>query len=666
MRKAYMTTGLFFLCLLFTIFYSTAVIAADSKIEKVDLGSIQVTAHQLAVQPVKLYRDQILTVFPSDLSDILAQFPGVISGNSGARNEPALYVHGFDTKHLPLYVDGIPVSIPYDGYTDLGRFLLHGIASVELCPGFSSLLLGPNAFAGALNLQRCIPVKPVSLEIGSSSRVDSSGKFAQWQGWLQAALRRQKWYLQLEAGYINRDHVRLADDFQPVAAEDGGERNRSYREDGQLSVTAGFTPNATDEYRLTLIRQRGSKGIPVYAGPYTNDVRIRYWDTPAWDKDSLYLLTKTALTESLRLETRFWYDNFKNTFVSYDDDSYTTISAGYAFTSYYDDYTAGGATRVIYTDGNGYHLAGSIQAMRQSHRSHNAGDPELENSDWLLHAAVEGKMPLGKQLNLSGGFAGSLVVPDLAQDWDSVNSTVTNFATSVAGGVDGQLILNWKITENHAAAFKLGHRTRLPTMKDRYSYRLGKALPNPGLDPERVWRGALSYQGKPHRNLKISVETYLDDARDFVQEVDVTASEYQLQNTGRVVFYGGSILLNWTPLPWFGVQLHGGALNWWREADQISVVGRSHWEAGWQLHFAPVQKLRLLVTGRLIDERTSSDDATRKTERAVVWDSSVSWNIDFGLRVQCSVRNIGDKLFAFDEGYPMPGREYALEAVWKY
>jgi outer membrane receptor protein involved in Fe transport len=30
------------------------------------------------------------------------------------------------------------------------------------------------------------------------------------------------------------------------------------------------------------------------------------------------------------------------------------------------------------------------------------------------------------------------------------------------------------------------HKTRFPTIKDRYSYKAGRAIPNPALDPEQV------------------------------------------------------------------------------------------------------------------------------------------------------------------------------------
>ena len=87
--------------------------------------------------------------------------PGVeIQHIAGNRNEAAFMIRGFSSNgQVPLYLDGIPIYVPYDGYIDMNRFVTSDIAEIQVARGFSSLLLGPNALGGAVNLVTREPLK---------------------------------------------------------------------------------------------------------------------------------------------------------------------------------------------------------------------------------------------------------------------------------------------------------------------------------------------------------------------------------------------------------------------------------------------------------------------------------------------------------------------------
>ncbi len=64
-----------------------------------------------------------------------------------------MVARGFtDSRPSALYVDGIPISVPYDGYVDFNRFLTSDVAEVQVARGYSSPLLGPNALGGSINM----------------------------------------------------------------------------------------------------------------------------------------------------------------------------------------------------------------------------------------------------------------------------------------------------------------------------------------------------------------------------------------------------------------------------------------------------------------------------------------------------------------------------------
>jgi iron complex outermembrane receptor protein len=70
-----------------------------------------------------------------------------------------------------------------------------------------------------------------------------------------------------------------------------------------------------------------------------------------------------------------YYDTFVNSLFSYDDTTYTKQSKGYAFQSFYDDYTLGGNAEfeLRALSNNIFRL--NVQYKRDVHREHDLGEP---------------------------------------------------------------------------------------------------------------------------------------------------------------------------------------------------------------------------------------------------------------------------------------------------
>src|SRR5215467_961398 len=86
---------------------------------------------------------------------------GVQSGSTGGpRNERLFFVRGFDRFQSPLYVDGIRVYLPADNRVDLGFFNTANLAQIQIQKGYVSVLSGPGAMGGAINLVTRKPTQP--------------------------------------------------------------------------------------------------------------------------------------------------------------------------------------------------------------------------------------------------------------------------------------------------------------------------------------------------------------------------------------------------------------------------------------------------------------------------------------------------------------------------
>ena len=101
------------------------------------------------------------------LPEALNLISGVNIQQSGARNEQMIMMRGFDVKHAPLYIDGIPIAVPYDGYVDYSRFTTFDLSEIDVSKGFASVLLGANTFAGAINMVTKKPTKEFEGEVGA-------------------------------------------------------------------------------------------------------------------------------------------------------------------------------------------------------------------------------------------------------------------------------------------------------------------------------------------------------------------------------------------------------------------------------------------------------------------------------------------------------------------
>src|ERR1700689_2522540 len=142
-----------------------------------NLGQVEVdvTASIADTSPVTVGIDQtqIANLNLTNAAQALDYLPGVsIQHLSANRNEAGIMVRGFSTRgQVPLYIDGIPISVPYDGYVDFNRFLTSDIAEVQVARGYASPLLGPNAGGGSVNMVTEEPVKKFDADalIGTGS-----------------------------------------------------------------------------------------------------------------------------------------------------------------------------------------------------------------------------------------------------------------------------------------------------------------------------------------------------------------------------------------------------------------------------------------------------------------------------------------------------------------
>jgi iron complex outermembrane recepter protein len=581
---------------------------------------------------------------------------GVTLSTTGARNEGTLFVRGLDIKHVPIFLDGIPIYVPYDGYPDLNRFTTFDLSELVLSKGFTSVLYGPNTMGGAINM---VSRKPERALDGDASV--GYGLNNELRNFLNLGTRQTHWYLQGGASYTQRDDFRLPD-HHPAAADqdDDGARDHSYRRDSRVSLKAGYTPNPDDEYTLGLVYQHGKKGVPPYAGTDTRTTP-RYWQWPYWDTAGAFITTRTKLGSKSYVKVRAYYDVFRNSLDSYDDATYTTVSKPYAFKSHYDDYTLGASAEAGTTWLPRQQVKLAVHYKSDVHREQNDGSPKLHFQDDLASVGLEDTVTITDRLVVIAGVSEDVVHTGQAENMDA-QKVVTEFPHKSTSAFNPQAGLFYSLGAPGTVRLSVARKSRLPSIKDRYSYRLGSALPNPDLDPERSTNCELGFSGRPVSRLKVNVAAFYDRVSDYVLLVTVpdpvTAGKTttQNQNIGRVDILGAEGEAEVTV---HRVLQLGGTYTFTRaknktNSDRLTGIPR-HRATGF-VRLVPVPGLSVLADGEYDSSRFSSSDGVQVAGSYLVASARARYELPSRLSAQIELRNLFDRNYALQEGYPEPGR----------
>lgn len=598
----------------------------------------------------------------ANVADAAALAPGVTLARIGGRNEAAAYVRGFDTRQVPLFIDGIPVYVPYDGNVDMGRFGTFDVAELSISKGYSPVVYGPNTLGGAINVVSRRPTRPEEFTAQAGA---FSG--AGYEGALRGGLLRDEGYAQAGVSYRERDHFRTADDFEPTATEDGGRRDNSDTRDLQVGAKMGWTPgDQGDEFAVGFVRQDSEKGVPVYAGTDTN-VAPRYWRYAEWVKNSVYAVGNKTIGQTGYLKPRVYYDTYENTLEAYDDATYTTQNKKSSWTSIYDDYTFGGSVEGGAAVGERNHLRGAAHYKQDVHREHNAGSPTSTYKDETWAVGAEDRVSLTEKLALA---VGADYAARNSLEADDPN-TREDFGGNDNEAVNPQAGLFYAVTGGTFRA-TVARKTRFPTLKDRYSYRLGKALANPDLDPEVALHYEIGYEGRILNNLDGRLSGFYSRLDDTIQQVDRVARDdegawlYQLRNVGESESGGAEAGLAWTVVPgWKAgfdyMYLHRRNL----ENPEIKLTDSPEHNLKMYVEWKACSRLTLVPNVEFNSSRYSSSTGTKADG---FWlgnlDAQVALPRGFGLNA--GIRNIFDENYELNEGYPEEGRNAYVSVQYQF
>lgn len=624
------------------------------------LGRVDVTVTAPAPPPgvTVLSGSDARTFDRATLADLLTLAPGITSAAVGPRTEETIYLRGFDLRQTPLYIDGVPVYVPYDGYVDLARFLTADVAEVRVSRGLTSGLYGPNTLGGAINVVSRRPTGPFeaigAANFGSGERRELN---------LHAGTRAARWYATGGIARLQRDTYPLSSDFTATALQDDGDRLNAYARDTKGTATIGYAAEGGTELALRLVRQRGEKGNPTYAG---NDpvVRPRFWQWPEWNKDSVYAIGNVPFGANAAgwLRVRGYYDTFVNGLFSYDDATYTTQARPSSFRSHYDDYTVGTTIEAGWRISPRVTVRGTGHVKQDNHKEHNEGEPWRRIEDRVLSGGVEGTVLLSSRWTLVTGVSADQQRTQRAEDYQ--NGVVSEFPHGRSDGVNPQAAVSYAFADGSRFHFGASRKTRLPSIKDRYSYRMGQAVPNADLRAERATSVEAGYEALLAARARASVTGFYIDVDDLVQRFYLQPNLYQLRNVGRVAHSGVEAELRGG----MGRGMEAGVSYSFLHRDSksepaVALLDTPSHKVTASLVAAPfASRLQRALTIAAIVSRESrrnvqNDGGTfRRLDGFTRMDLKASWHVHQTTSVEVGASNAFDANYQLADGYPEPGR----------
>lgn len=618
--------------------------------------TVPVTDHKDAMDlaSTRVDKQQMLTFNRDTLGGSLDLLPGV-NLSTNQRNEQIMFVRGQDARSVPLYLDGIPFSLPFEGQGDFGRLTTFNLAEVQVAKGFSSVSYGANTLGGAVNL---VTRRPENAFDGDASlgAWDGQGRKAT----VDTGARWARGYVQVDGSYVHAGDFRMSSDFTPTPRENGGARDYSDFTNKVGGVKLGFTPNAQDEYVLGFLDQSIEKGQPI-----ATDLSLpaRYWKWPGTDKKSLYFTSNTALGAKSYVRFRAYHTGYTSTTFAYTDTTFTKLDTTPKNLSatgrrYYDDFAQGGILEFGTLALPSNSLRATVQTRTDVHREDDGTNHWKSYQDDLQSIGLEDSITLGERWSMALGAGYDRLNPktsDVLKLGESKHFT------------NGQVGLFWRVAPSVQLYASSAQKDRFASLKDRYS--LGQNfLQNPDLKPERALNNEVGAKIALASVWEFEAAVFQSEVRDLIQQVTLgtgNKAQSQNQNVGRVRNSGFEMAAAFKP----SGPLQAGLTYMYLDRTNLSdptikLQGTPRNRLFGYLKLQPGTSCYLIAS--VSNQDTLWDTNSMRVPGFATTSLTAGWQVNTHLSFDGGFNNVLDRNYVLQTGFPMPGRTWFINARYRF
>lgn len=437
--------------------------------------------------------------------------PTSLSANG--KQEMLASLRGFDPRDVVVLVDGIPVYEPYFRVIDLRQIPVGDIAKIQVFKGPTSVLYGPNALGGVINI--------VTKRGGGPARghVDAGyGDVETYRG--NAAVRGGAGGLEyfLAPGFDKSRGFPLSGDFGEARNQEPGLRVNSDYRDFYLSGKAGY--------------YRGANGLSLSANHYEFDGGVPFsmeaiepstlW-RKFWRKTGAALYGELSPAAFLYLRGNAFYTRFYNTITTDTDKTMSAVIDDGRGVSTYDN------------DVFGYHLlpeflfgpAGTL-TLSLLYKQDRVDIQEENGAKWYEYGA-ETYSEGGEygvefyRFKFTAGVAHHLYRRTQTPETDLGEDN---------GAVDYQAGLSYAPHEMIDLRAAVAHKSAFPDLKTLYG-----SEGNPDLKPEAALNVDAGFRFQPLPQLKLASTWFYADVKDLIGKQEM-GNDYTVENIDRAKMTG--------------------------------------------------------------------------------------------------------------------------------
>ena len=409
-----------------------------------------------------------------------------------------LNFRGNDAKRLTVLLDGLPISIPYSGIFDISQIPSGFFRSISLIPASSPIISGKDAIGGivSVNTPSITKTREAYFSKGSGNTFKNSvfiGDTGRSFGYI------------FGYSYERSDGLVVSGD-NPYGIS-GLLPNSYFLRRGILTKT--FFRSTAGSFRLNFLYLNNQKGVP----PEFSTTRPRYWRFPIWRKTSILIRYHLK-----KINLGLYRDSYFNVLDSYDDSTYTTQNARYAFHSTYDDYSNGGYMELS-GESMRWKFTGAASIKKDVHSEQPDYNAKWKKMDALLaNCGIRAKKSYGRT-------SMSFVMEGTYYSQSARKLFAPQFIASIS-----------KVHGVMSTSIAISRRVRFPSLKEMYSTYAGSAYPNPSLKPETSYNlDVQSIIKTQHITINTSIYRYY--LKDMIMKIKID-SLYKTVNIQSANIFG--------------------------------------------------------------------------------------------------------------------------------
>lgn len=654
-----------------------------------ELGEVVVSAEKATVKDVAIVNEitaeDIKATNSKTLAEALFNAPGV-RVTTGAKNTPSVSIHGFSQNRILVLIDGVPYYETKYGYLDLNQIPTENIAKIEITKGAPSVLYGANALGGVINV---ITKKPSEKPYASASF-----EFSENDTYRASATQGMKtgiFNYWLNYTYAKSNGYDLSDDFKPretainkkpggtseETLQNKGKRVNSDYESNNVWAKFGIELNKDSQYYLNfhyLDRDKGwspsTESLNYFnRRPYfTQFARIpNYRD---WGVD---LDAKQKVHDKVTLKTKLFYHHHNDDLDSYTDQTYTTQLAH----SSYKDYILGGSFFADYQPVDWDILRFAVHYKKDNHQQRDDDYlPFEESTSFTGSVGMENEFNLVRNLSVVAGISYDWFDVDKAEktntDGNGDFDYMSENQTTSADAFNPMVGLTYTFSDETKIFGSVAHKSRFPTLNELYSSKGGNAK----LEEETSWNYTLGVSHPISSYARAGLSLFYYDVEDMISK-DGPGWLGINYNVGKVELYGFEVNAEVYPLEGLLMRAdytYEEARNRTdgRVTDDVTFVPKHKVDLGIQ-YAVPVIKTRLNFNMTYVDKTysqlpTPSNATTEVLEAGsyTIFDAKITQPIWKYFEAYVACKNIFDKNYEPEVGYPAPGRSFWAGVSAKY